>query len=219
MEMRPTRRGFVRGVGLSAAAVTIGPTVLPLAKLLSAAGAQETAPTPTQLAAFAESVELAGTSFYAALRPRLVRPAAVTAATPFARHHQDHANALGPAAGADRVGKANAPLLLTLTEQLGQAKSENEAIRVAYDFENSMASTYLFIIDSIEDIGQLRLASSILPIEAQHAVVLGSLLGRSPKDLTAPDAGQLGYESEDKHLDPTQFPAVATTTTSVAAQA
>jgi hypothetical protein len=217
MELRPSRRGFLRGVGLSTAAISIGPIVLPLADLLAAAGAQEVAPTAPELAAFAESVELAAASFYGLLRPRLSRPAAISAATAYARHHQDHANAIGPAGGPTRTGKPNITLLPTLTDQLGQAKTENDAIKIAYDLENSLASTYLFIIDSIDDSGDLKLAAAILPVEAQHAVVLGSLIGVSAKDVTAPDKDQLGYESEDKHLDPAAFPTVVTTTTAAPA--
>jgi hypothetical protein len=217
MEIRPTRRGFLRGVGLSTAVVTIGPAVLPISGLLAAAGAQEAAPTPTQLFAFAESVELAAAAFYGLLRPRLARPAAVALAAPYARHHQDHAASVGPAGGKDRIGKPNATFLPTLTDQLGQARSEADALRIAYDLENSLASTYLVIVDGLTDVADLRLASSILPVEAQHAVALGSLIGRSAKDLTAPDKAQLGYESEDKHIDLAAFPTVVTTTTSAPA--
>lgn len=217
MEIRPTRRGFLRGVGLSAAALTIGPAVLPIDELLSAAGAQEAAATPTELFAFAESVELAAASFYGLLRPHLSRPAAVSAAAAYARHHQDHAAAVGPAGGKDRIGKANPTLLPTLADQLGQAKTEADALRIAYDLENSMASTYLFIVDGLTDAKDLKLAASVLPVEAQHAVAIGALLGRSAKDLTAPDKSQVGYESEDKHIDPAAFPTVVTTTTAAPA--
>jgi hypothetical protein len=217
MEIRPTRRRFLHGVGLSTAAVTIGPVVLPMTHLLSAAGAQEAAPTPAEFASFAESVELAAASLYASLRPRLSRPAAVSAAAAYGKHHTDHANMIGPAAGGQRTGKANALLLPTLNDQLGQAQTENDVIKVAYDLENSLASTYLFIVDAIEDAALRKAAASVLPVEAQHAVLLGTLIGRTAKDLTAPDKDQLGYESEDKHLDPAAFPTALTTTSTTAA--
>jgi rubrerythrin len=216
MEIRPTRRRFLHGVGLSTAAVTIGPAVLPMTRLLAAAGAQEVEPTPAELVAFAESVELAAAALYGSLRPRVTRPAAVSAVTAYARHHLDHANLLGPIAGDKRTGKPNQLLLPTLNDQLSQARNENQVIRVAFDLENSLASTYLFLIDSLGDAGMLKIAGSILPIESQHAVVLGGLIGLPAKDLTAPDKGQLGYESEDKHLDPATFPTVITTTSTSA---
>jgi rubrerythrin len=213
MEFRPTRRQFVAGVGVSTAALTIGPAVLPMSQLLAAAGAQEAAPTPAELAAFAETIELAAASLYGILRPRVSRPAAVSAVTAYARHHLDHATAIGPLAGDKRTGKVNQLLLPTLTDQLNQAKTENDVIKVAFDLENSLASTYLFIIDAIDDEAAIKIAGSVLPVEAEHAVVLGTLIGRATKDLTAPDKDQLGYESEDKHLDPAAFPTIVTTST------
>ncbi|HZN13323.1 MAG TPA: ferritin-like domain-containing protein [Acidimicrobiales bacterium] len=218
MEIRPTRRRFLRGVGASTAALTVGPVVLPMTRLLTAAGAQQAAaPTAAELASFAESIELAAASLYGSLRPRLTRPAAVAAATAYARHHQDHANLIGAAAGDKRTGKANMLLLPTLNDQLGQARNENDVIKVAYDLENSLASTYLFIVGSITDAGVLKSAASVLPVEAQHAVVLGTLIGKSTTELTAPDKDHLGYESEDKHLDPAVFPTVVKTTSTTTA--
>ena len=217
MSESPTRRRFLRGVGLSGAAIAVGGAVLPIEKLLAAAGAQEVIPTAPELAAFAETIELAGASLYGELRGRLSRPEAVSAIAAYQRHHQDHANAIGPAAGDKRVSKPNQLLLPTLNDQLRRASSENDVIRVAYDFENGLASTYLYIVDTIEDPATLKRVASILPVEAQHAVVLGGLIGRSAKDLTAPDSKQLGFESEDRRLDPAQYPSVVTTTSAAPA--
>ena len=208
-----SRRRVLRGIGLSGAALAVGGAVLPIEKLLASAGAQEAVPTAPELAAFAETIELAGASFYGAVRGRLSRPQAVGAVTAYQRHHQDHANAIGPAAGDKRVSKPNELLLPTLNDQLRRASTENDVIRVAYDFENGLAATYLYIVDTIEDPGTLKLAASILPVEAQHAVVLGGLIGRTAKDLTAPDSKQLGFEAEDRRLDQAQYPSVVTTTT------
>ncbi|MBA3653069.1 MAG: ferritin-like domain-containing protein [Actinobacteria bacterium] len=216
MELRPSRRRFLRGVGLSTAAVAFGPAVLSVADLLASAGAQEAAPTAPELAAFAETIELAAASFYGALRQRVARPQAVSAITAYAVHHKDHAGALGPIAGEKRTGKVNQLLMPTLNDQLSRAANESDVIRVAYDLENGLASTYLFIIDTITDRDTLKVAASILPVEAQHAVVLGSLIGRTAKDLTASDKDKLGYESEDRHLDPAQFPTVVTSTSTTA---
>jgi hypothetical protein len=216
MDLHPSRRRFLRGVGLSGAALTLGGVVLPIDRLLAAAGAQEAEPTAPELAAFAETIELAGASLYGAMRGRLSRPQAVSAITAFQKHHQDHANTIGPAAADKRVSKPNQLLLPTLTDQLNRAQGENGVLRVAYDFENGVAATYLYIVDAIDDEGLHKTAASILPIEAQHAVVLGTLIGETPKDVTAPDAEQRGFESADRRLDPAQFPTVVTTSTSAA---
>jgi hypothetical protein len=214
---RPTRRQFLRGAGLSTAAIAAGPAVLELTRFAAAGAQQAAGPTPAELASFAESIELATVAAYGSFRPRLSKPAAVAAATTYPRHHQDHANAMGALAGDKRTGKPNAPLLQTLQDRLARAQSENDVIQVAYDLEGGLASTYLFIISSTTDAAVLKACASVLPIDSQHAVVLGSLLGESTKDLTAPDKDQVGYETEDKHFDPSSFPTVATTTTSAIA--
>lgn len=220
MDERPSRRRFLRGAGLTGAALAIGNAVLPLDRLLSAAGAQEAAPpTAPEFAAFAETLELAAAAMYGPLRAKVSRPAAVGAITAYQRHHQDHASAIGAAAGDKRVGRPNPLLLQTLTDQLNRAGDENAALRVALDLENGIAATYLFIVHSIEDPGVLKLAASVLPIEAQHAVALGMLLGRPVKELTAPDGDQRGFESEEKRLDIATFPPVVTTTTGAAEEA
>ena len=214
MELRSSRRGFLRAAGLSAAAISIGPAVLPIRDLLEGATAQQVAPTAGELAAFAESIELAAVAFYGQLRPRVSRPPAVAAVTNFAKHHADHAAAIGPVAGNSRTGKPNRILSQTLSDQLGQAGSEDAALKVAYDLENSLASTYLFLVDPVNDTGDPKLAASILPVEAEHAVSLGLLIGQAVLDMTAPDKDQAGYETEARHLDPAAFPTVETTTTS-----
>jgi hypothetical protein len=216
---RPSRRQFLRGAGLStAAAITIGPAVLPISKLLAAAGAQEAqAPTAPELAAFAESVELAAMTIYGPLQLRLSKGPGVAAAGLYARHHAEHAKAVGPLAADKRTGKPNTPLSETLQDRLSRANSEDDVLEIAYDLESGLASTYLFIIGSTTDGPLLKVCSSILPVDAQHAVVLGGLVGKSVKDLTAPDKDGLGYETQDKHFDPATFPTVETTTTSTVA--
>lgn len=214
---RHSRRQFLRGAGLSAAAISIGPAVLPVAKLLEAAGAQEAAPTPAELAAFAESVELAAVAFYGEVRSHVSTPAVVSAMNAYAKHHQDHANAVGPLGADKRTQKPNKGLLQTLEDRLSRAKNEADAVEIAYDLEGGLASTYLFIISSTDDQTVVQASANALPVEAQHAVVLGVAAGKSDKDVTAPDATQTGYETEDKHFDPAAFPTVETTTTSTVA--
>jgi hypothetical protein len=218
MDFRPSRRRFL----LSAAVVTIGPAVVPVAELLRAAGAQEAVPTAAELAAFAETVELATASLYGALRGRVSRPQAVSAITAYTKHHQDHAGAIGALAGDKRVGKPNPVLMPVITDRLNRAATENDVIRVAADIENGLASTYLFVIDSITDAAALKMAAAILPVEAEHAVSLGTLIGQDTKTLTAPDTQSdgtsLGYETEARHFDPSQYPTSETTTTTTVAK-
>ncbi len=214
---RHSRRRFLKGAGVTAAAISIGPAVLPVAKLLEEAGAQTAPPSPAELAAFAETVELAAVAFYGEVRSHVSTPAVVSAMNAYAKHHQDHANAIGPLGADKRTQKPNTGLLQTLEDRLSRAKNENDAVEIAYDLEGGLASTYLFIVATTDDASVVQACANALPVESQHAVVLGTAAGKSDKDVTAPDAAQTGYETEDKHFDPATFPTAETTTTSTVA--
>jgi ferritin-like protein len=203
-----TRRQFLRTTGFTAAALTIGSAVLPIDDLLAPASAQQVKLDDGDYAAFAETVELAAAGAYGPLRARLTNAAALAATAAAAQHHQAHANAIGPLAGKKRVGKPNPGLLRALTDQIGYAANETAVIQVAYDLENALAATHLFLLDSYEGKDPLTSSGSILPVEAGHAVLLGLALGKAAKDITAPDTAGTGFETQDKHVDPATFPAV-----------
>jgi hypothetical protein len=207
METSESRRGFLRGVGLAAASVTIGAAVLSVTDLFSAADAQEATLLDPDLAAFAQTVELAAVAAHGLFRPRLTRPAAVAASTAFAG-----------VAGKLATSKPNVKLLQTVVDQLHGARNEDAVIKMAYDLENGLAATHLFLLSELRAPGVLHTAASILPVESQHAVTFGTILGRPLIELTAPDAKGLGFESEDKHIDPANFPTVVTTTTAAAGE-
>lgn len=201
-----SRRGFLRAAG----AVVIGGITLPFATLLPA-GAQEeeeeggedgAAPlTDADLAAFAESIELSAAETYAAAAATnlLSGPVAPVAAM-FAAHHTEHAAAFRAAAGSAAGRRPNKKLSETLADQLKDAKDEKAILEVAYDVETAAASTYLFALGALKDEKALALAASILPVESQHAVVLGAALGRNP------DSYVPAFENEEHALDPATFP-------------
>ena len=155
------------------------------------------------IAAFAESVELAAVAAYtAAAKSGLVTTKAVLdAATAFAGHHQEHAAAFGAAAGAAATKKANAKLLDAVGAQLAAAKDEKGILEIAFGLENAAAATYLFALGALTSKGALQLTASILPVEAQHAVVLGTVLGKSATDIFP------NFETQSAALDPAKFPA------------
>jgi hypothetical protein len=171
-----SRRQFLTRLAASTAAITIGTTVLPLRRLVGPTLAQEG---DAGLAAYAQSVELAAVQAYmaAAKSGKVTTKAVLDAATAFAGHHQEHAAAFGAAAGSSATNKPNPKLLQGVGGEIGGAADEAAIVKIAYDVENAAAATYLFALGALTTPEALQLTASILPIEAQHAVVLGTVLG------------------------------------------
>jgi Ferritin-like domain len=153
--------------------------------------------------AFAQSVELALAQAYAALESsgKIATPDALEATRAFAVHHQEHAAALGEAAGSDATTTPNRRLANMFRARLRSAPDERSALEVALGLENEAASTHLFSLGVLEAAGALRLAASILPVESEHAVVLARILDKPPRE-TFPT-----FETQDQALKPDEFPA------------
>lgn len=192
--LAPPRPGTMIGTALVAGAL-----VVPLASAFRAYAADGG---DGGVAAFAESVELAAVEAYkAAAGSGLVMTKAVLdAATMFAGHHQDHAAAFGSAAGAAATKKPNKVLLDAVAGQLAKAKDEKAVLKIAFDLENSAAATYVFALGALTSTAALQLTASILPVEAQHAVVLGQVLGLPAGDYLPT------YETTDAAVTPDKFP-------------
>jgi len=153
------------------------------------------------IAAFAESVELAAVAAYgvAAKSGLVTTKAVLDAAVLFSGHHQEHADAFGAAAGGAATGKANQKLLDALSPSLTAAKTEIDVVKFAFGLEQAAAATYLFALGALESEAALQLTASILPVEAQHAVVLGQVFGAKPDDFLPP------FETEAAALDPAAY--------------
>jgi len=194
------RRSFLRKAGIGAGALTIGGTALSISSLLPA-GAQEKELTDGDIAAFAESVELAAVEAYkAAASSGKLQPAVVEVGTMFAGHHQEHAGAFAGASGGAAKGKPNPKLLTAVGDQLKGAADQAAILQIAYDLEEAAAATYLFALGALKSAAALQLSASILPVESQHAVVIGSALGKPATDYVP------SFQTSDKAVDPAQFP-------------
>lgn len=200
---RASRRSLLGRVGLGGLALSMGNYLLPFERLLTPAFGQALA--DDDIAAFAESIELAAVEAYkAAASGGKVKTAAVgEAATMFAGHHSEHAAAFGGAAGSKASGKPNPKLLEAVSGQLKGATDEKAVLQVAFDVENAAAATYLFALGALQAPAALQLAASILPVESQHAVVLGQILGKPAADFVP------GFESKEKAIDPAKFPVLS----------
>lgn len=196
-----SRREFLRKAGIGAGALTVGSSVLTFKTLLPA-GAQDAKLTDADIAAFAESVELAAVEAYkAAAGSGKLQPAVVEVGTMFAGHHAEHAKAFGGASGGKATGKPNPKLLEAVGGQLEAAKDQAAILTIAFDLENAAVATYLFALGALTTTPALELTASILPVEAQHAVALGSALGKPTTEFVP------AFETQDKAVNPAEFPA------------
>lgn len=194
-----SRRQFMKRLGLTGLAVTIGSQLIPMRSLMPTSFAADG---DAGLAAFAESVELAAVEAYkAAAGSGLVTTKGVLdAATTFAGHHTEHAAAFGAAAGSAATKKPNPKLLAAVAGQLKGAKDQAAVLKIAFDLEGAAAATYLFALGALTSKSALQLTASILPVEAQHAVVLGQVLGLPATDYVP------SFETVTAAVNPADYP-------------
>ncbi len=197
-----SRRQFLAGVGLGGVVLAIGSAVLPMGKLVGPAFAQAT-PSDGDIATFAASVEYAAVEAYkaAAASGKVKTKAVLDAATAFAAQHQQHGDAF-KAAGTNKSVGPNKALLDTVGGQLMKAADEKAVVELAYGLENSAAATYLFSLGVLQTPAAFEAVASVLPVEAQHAVALGFVLGKPLSDPTLMPA----FEKQDGFVDPAKFP-------------
>ena len=197
-EGRSLRVGHAAKLGGAGLAVAVGSALIPVVGLVRAHAQEGDA----GIAAFAESVELAAVEAYkaAAASGKVTTQAVLDAATMFAGHHTEHAAAFGSAAGSAASKKPNPKLLAAVAGQLSSAADEKAVIKIAFDLEQAAAATYLFALGALTSAAALQLTASILPVEAQHAVVLGQVL--------ALDAGMYlpTFETQDAAVNPSDYP-------------
>ena len=199
---RTDRRSLLKHAGVGGAALTIGSAVLPMSRLMPAFGQSLT---DGDIAAFAESVELAAVAAYTmAASSGKLQPAVKDVGVMFAGHHKAHAGAFAGASGGKATGKPNAKLLEALGPDLTKAIGAGQAqiLAFALDLENAAAATYMFALGALQSEAALKLTASILPVESQHATVLATALGKSGKDLFPTGA----FETDAKKVDPSKFP-------------
>ena len=162
------------------------------------------------IAGYAQSVELAAVAAYTAAAP-VLSSGTLPVAQLFMMHHQQHADAFGAVAGAKAVSAPNKTLIAAVTPTLQAIKDEMGALEFAFTLEGQAAYTYAAALTLLQDPAYAAATATILPIEAQHQVVLGLALG---KDVTAVfptgafESASLGDGADPlKGLDPAVFAA------------
>jgi rubrerythrin len=162
------------------------------------------------IAGYAQSVELAAVAAYTAAAP-VLSAATLPVAQLFMMHHTQHAAAFGAVAGSKAVTAPNKALIAAVTPALQAIKDEMGALEFAFMLENQAAYTYAAALTLLQDPAYAAATATILPIEAQHAVVLGLALGK-PVTAVFPtgafESASLGDGTDPlKGLDPAVFAA------------
>lgn len=202
---RASRRTVLVGGAAVAGAVLAAPLFMP-SGFLASAGAQGL--DDQTIAGYAQSIELAAVAAYTAAAAALT-PATLPVGQLFMSHHQQHADAFGKVAGPKAASGPNAKLVAAVTPALQAIKDEKGALEFAFVLENQAAYTYAAALTLLQDPAYAAATATILPIEAQHAVVLGLALGKPVADVfptKAFESSSLGDGTDPlKGLDPATF--------------
>lgn len=222
-----SRRRALRDLGIGVGVLTIGSALVPVRSLMAAAGAQESegedaeapteegAPSEADQLAFLESVERAAAGIYRDVAASgLIGAANLATVNAFGQHHSEHATKLATLAGSASVGRPNPKLATILADQLTQATDEKAALRILADLESGLASSHLTALGTLgtppaKDVkdapptvpGAAVAVAAILPVEGQHAAVLGGALGRSAAERLP------AFEIVDNAMPADAFPA------------
>jgi hypothetical protein len=144
------------------------------------------APTPapfdTDYAAFAESIELAMVVLYNDTLLKLTGQNVATAAK-FRDHHQDHAKAYAALAAGKAKGQPNATLVFSKALAIPGLADESSTLSFLVALENQMAETYAYGLTMLTTPDVYRRVVTTLPVESEHAAVLGTILQLPPNDL------------------------------------
>jgi hypothetical protein len=128
----------------------------------------------------------------------------------FASHHQQHADAFGAVAGSKAVDGPNQKLVTALTPALQAVKTEQDALMLAFGLENQAAETYAFGLTAASGSDAVAGMATILPIETEHAAILGLALGKPVPEIFVNGAFESTSVGDGTNIqqgiDPTLFP-------------
>ena len=144
--------------------------------------------------AYLVGLELAVANVYAGGASLLISPSAVAEAHAFRAHHQAHAASLTSLlAGTGFSPVANRALLDNLAASLQVLTNEQAELALLYSLEEQLAATYEWAMGRLVEPPTLQVAAAILTVEGQHAVALGTLLGKPLSELIGSFQGDTGY--------------------------
>jgi rubrerythrin len=173
---RVSRRGFLRGSTLSAAAVGLlaGVPALVAPRRADAEGAQDVRILNTALAAEHEAVA----AYQVGAESGLLDSDALGLAVQFQGQHKEHVDLL--AATVRKLGGEPADARESYVFPVETLKSQEDVLRFAAALEKGAVSAYLGAIPLVGSGELAKAAASILGDEAMHWAVLRYVLGENP---------------------------------------
>jgi hypothetical protein len=178
----PSRRRFVRNVGLGAAA--LGAVAVTGTALTGVASAQteeppELDPADVSLLQFLQSLSLAADEgLNAAIERPFIGSEASEETRKFARHHGDHATAIGALLPeTDAITAPNPRMLQELLGSVGGAPDEAALLGVLLTFEEDLSATMLVAMGAAQSFVVSGAIARIQPVVGQQAAAFGALSG------------------------------------------
>ncbi len=225
---RRSRRSFLQGSLIGGAAITAVASAGP-ASLLPAAGAQEGPskfPSPDEKTIGAmQTFEKAAAQLYLSAMGKLTDQDVINTATTYMGHHNEQARALGEVLRQSESQSAkvlpNQSFLDTYQGPLTAAADQGGVLEVLLSMEEALAATYLESLQRLKVAFNAGAVSTILPVDAQHAVVLATLLDQPIDQVlpaTTPTEGAIdlsSYSTQAAGTTTTTTTAPATTTTTL----
>lgn len=154
----------------------------------------------TDRALFVAGLEIAISDAYRAVLDRgSLAPETADMVLVLSQHHDEHATALaalGQTARADVVRNA------TLYGELNQTVLGDDPLGAILAVEQSLAATHLASLGVLSTTGAAAAVAAILPIESDHAVVVGVASGLA---LTSPELLP-ALETVDRAYDEARYP-------------
>jgi hypothetical protein len=206
----PSRRSFVRTVGLGAAALGAATaTGAALTGVVSAQAAGDTSEVPelsdpdVEIVRFLQSISLAAEEILlsAVDNPQLTDSAQSEELRTFAKHHADHAERFGTLLPEDeQVTDPNPTLTTSSTSAVDEATDATLLLGQVLELEEQLAATMLASVTEAESFLVARAIAAVLPVVSQQAAAIGGDLG-APIDTWLPAFG-----TTDGALTPAQFP-------------
>lgn len=166
------RRAFLAGAAVAGGALLAtgpGPRGRPAAAQVDA---------DRSFLAFAAGVELVLVAAYEAVL-ELLPEDLVPVAEVHLGHHREHAEALAELAGGEAPDEADPAILAALAPAIEELTGAGSSLRFAKDLEERILATYVAAVATLQSADAIVLASSIVPVEAAHAVVLADLVEAS----------------------------------------
>jgi len=135
----------------------------------------QAAPTDAELLLAASGIELAMVAVYdAAIAAGVLDQRGKTLVTTYQEHHRQHSASFDALSG--RTGVANQAVITDFTAKVKAATSSAAMLQVAFDIEQALAATHLDSLGKAQGARPANQLGAVLPVESQHAVVIGESL-------------------------------------------